>query len=193
MIRGSASTCDTLARMVVLLLALALAGCGGRAISGIDPSYVRATDELRGVSFTSTAGEVVDVFGALARGAALWDVAGAHVRAIGSDDPADGPVVRAEMATQTELAIDSNEGDTANVVAYYSGTLHVIRTPWTLPAGDARAGDEMRVIYAHEIGHAMGLPHLPDGQTGIMSPAPSNRLQGPTQDDLDLFRSIWPR
>jgi hypothetical protein len=48
--------------------------------------------------------------------------------------------------------------------------------------------DALAIVIAHELGHAMGLPHI-DGEPSLMNQA--NTTTGPTAEDEQRVRALW--
>lgn len=103
----------------------------------------------------------------VAGGIRYWDAVGARLRTIAQRTPADGPV-----AAELDIVADSSLDRACDgAPAFYSeldGAVHVDREQLRA-RGDAYYPEvELRALFAHETGHALGLDHEPAG-TGVMA------------------------
>jgi hypothetical protein len=128
----------------------------------------------------------------VARGARYWDSVGARLRT--PDQLADyewneapsARTVHVEPTNGIEHAFDG-------AIAFYSDLDGFIRVDLSNPELDPRYGFyrpiDFESLFAHELGHALGLDHEP-GCSGVMSPGCS--LESLSSADVAQFRSVWP-
>jgi hypothetical protein len=161
------------------LAMMLMAGCAGCApgLRGDGTlAVVRVSDDLHALGWSSAVNGVVDVgdmVDAFCAGARLWDVVGAHVRC-------DREVANALPDSAVDAVADGSD----YAQAWYSDTdrrIHVHEPRCGYHAGCA-------AVAAHEIGHALGLPHIADGN--LMSP--STDATALTAADMELFLGRWP-
>lgn len=103
----------------------------------------------------------------VADGMRYWDVVGARLRTVAQATATDGPVA-AELDVVADSAL---ERACDGAPAFYSaldGAVHVDREQ-LCARGDAWYPEvELRALFAHEAGHALGLEHEPAG-AGVMA------------------------
>jgi hypothetical protein len=128
----------------------------------------------------------------VARGARYWDKVGARLRTLDQlaydeqDEAARARTVHIEPTSGIEHAFD-------DAIAFYSDLDGFIRVDLSNPELDANHGFyrpiDFESLFAHELGHALGLDHEP-GCSGVMSPGCS--FDELSSIDVAQFRSIWP-
>lgn len=132
---------------------------------------------------------------AAAAGARYWDGVGARLRVEGHLDADD-----AQLSPAARLDVVPDDGATGapagHPVAWYStvdGKVHVI-----LPFRLDGSRDVYNALFAHELGHAVGLEHVscnPGDDRGdygnVMCPDDSPPVLGPR--DVDAFFARWPQ